>query len=284
VTETLRLSALVDLPPPAPWADGDNIPWHEPGFSARMLREHLSQHHDAASRRGSVIDQQVDWIHRHVLGERPARVLDLGCGPGLYTSRLARLGHTCVGIDYSPASIEYAREEAKASGLSCEYRCEDIREAEFGAGCGLVILIFGELNVFRPVHAREILGKARAALAPGGTLLLEPHTFAAVEAMAARPRHWYAAAEGLFSDRPHLCLQEQYWDAAARAMTRRYAIVDADTSAVGLYAQTLQAYTEADYRSLLAECGFAQPEFELSLSGKADAADPGLCVIVAKAE
>ena len=48
--------------------------------------------------------------------ERGARVLDLGCGPGLYTTRLAKLGHTCVGIDFSPASIAYAKAEAEHYG------------------------------------------------------------------------------------------------------------------------------------------------------------------------
>jgi hypothetical protein len=68
---------------PAPWSEGEKIPWDEPGFSERMLKEHLSQEHDAASRRTEHIDAHVDWIHRELLGERPARVLDLGCGPGL---------------------------------------------------------------------------------------------------------------------------------------------------------------------------------------------------------
>ena len=34
---------------PQPWGEGDNIPWNEPGFSERMLAEHLSQAHDMAS-------------------------------------------------------------------------------------------------------------------------------------------------------------------------------------------------------------------------------------------
>ena len=141
--------------PPAPWSEGDNIPWHEPGFSARMLAEHLSQDHDAASRRATTIERQAAWIHRSVLGGKPARVLDLGCGPGLYTSRLARLGHTCVGIDYSPASIAHARAEATAQHLACHYHHVDIRDADYGTGFGLALLIFGELNVFsRPDAAR----------------------------------------------------------------------------------------------------------------------------------
>ena len=48
------MTSLTDLvhraPIPLPWAEGDNIPWHDPEFSQRMLREHLSQAHDAASR------------------------------------------------------------------------------------------------------------------------------------------------------------------------------------------------------------------------------------------
>ena len=92
--------------PPEPWSEGDNIPWSEPGFSRRMLREHLTQSHDLASRRREKIDAHVEWIHREVLAGSPARILDLACGPGLYASRLARLGHRCVGIDFSPASID----------------------------------------------------------------------------------------------------------------------------------------------------------------------------------
>ena len=110
-----------------PWAEGEKIPWNEPGFSERMLREHLSQEHDWASRRASTIDKHVDWIHREVLSSRPSRILDLGCGPGLYASRLAKMGHACAGIDFSPASIAYAREYAQKANLRCSYQHEDVR-------------------------------------------------------------------------------------------------------------------------------------------------------------
>ena len=86
---------LLDLvrrqPIPEPWAEGQKIPLDDPSFSRRMLREHLSQDHDAASRRFAIIDQHVAWIHHQVLSDRTSRILDLGCGPGLYTSRLSRL-------------------------------------------------------------------------------------------------------------------------------------------------------------------------------------------------
>lgn len=262
----MQLSDVVvrDLPP-RPWAEGEQIPWHEPGFSARMLREHLAQAHDAASRRAALIERHVASIH-HMLGERPARILDLGCGPGLYTGRLARLGHSCVGVDIGPASIAYARAQAKAEGLDCAYTQGDIRDADYGAGYDLVMQIFGELNVFRPADARLILAKARAALAPGGLLLLELSTAAAVRERGLSPPGWHSAPAGLFSDRPHLVLRESFWDEAQAAATERYYVVDAATAAVERHALSARAYTSEEQRALLEECGFTDVRQLPSLS------------------
>ena len=127
--------------PPEPWAEGEKIPWNDPEFSRRMLTEHLSQEHGMASRQGAVIDDHVAWLHQYVLAgrtsfparlpDRPARILDLACGPGLYASRLAKLGHQCTGIDFGPASIEYAREAAQRDELSCWYIEGDLRTTDF---------------------------------------------------------------------------------------------------------------------------------------------------------
>jgi SAM-dependent methyltransferase len=178
---------------PKPWAEGEKIPWNAPDFSRRMLDEHLSQEHDAASRRFEIVDKHVKWIHNQVLKGNPTQILDLGCGPGLYTNRLARLGHRCVGIDFSPASIAYAREQAEEAGLECTYIQQDIRTADYGDGYGLVMSIFGEFNVFRPGEARGILEKAYRALVPNGFLLFEPHTFEAVVKIGKQPASWYSA-------------------------------------------------------------------------------------------
>lgn len=235
-----------------------------------MLDEHVSQRHDWASRRFERIDAQVEWIHRHVLGGRPTSVLDLGCGPGLYTSRLAGLGHRCLGIDYSPASIAYASRHARHENLACDYWLEDIRHADYGTGFGLVMLVHGELNTFRPEETRFILRMAHDALAEGGTLLLEPHTYDAVRDSGARPSSWDTTERGLFSEKPHLCPQEHSWDEPTNTRTTRFFIIDAATGGVTIYAETLQAYSDEEYRSLLHECGFNKIEFFASLTAAVD--------------
>ena len=268
---------------PEPWQEGDNIPWNEPGFSKRMLDEHLSQEHDAASRRLSKIEEHVDWIHSEVLGGHSTRVLDLCCGPGLYTSRLAALGHECVGIDFSPAAIAYAEEQTSARGIACRYLREDVRRAEFGSGFGLVMMIFGQANVFRRDEARALLGKARQALTDGGILLLEAHTLAAVERMGTAGTSWYSAAEGLFSPQLHLVLEENFWDAAMRAATTRYFVVDASSGRVTRYAMTTQGYSNDEYESLLKETGFADVQCFPSLTRQEDSAQNHLFVLTARA-
>jgi len=267
--------------PPVPWSQGDNIPWNDPDFSDRMLCKHLSQDHDLASRRVETIDRQVNWIHEHVLRAAPTRILDLACGPGLYGSRLAELGHHYRGIDYSPASVAHARHSA-AGNERHTYIEGDIRRAEFGDGYGLVMLVYGEFNVFRRADAGEILGRAHSALQPGGRILLEPHTHAGVLSICDRDRTWESLEAGLFSDDPHLCLKRAHWDDPTQTATLQFFVIDAATADVTRSAVSYQAYSHEQYRALLADHGFEAIEIHPSLTGDKTPADPKLMAILAR--
>lgn len=264
--------------PPRPWEEGDRIPWHDPEFSRRMLREHLSQKHDAASRRQTTIHRQVNWIHASVLNGTPSRVLDLGCGPGLYTSRLACLGHACHGIDFSPASIEYAREHAPPG---CTYALGDIRTAGFGSGYDLALFTYGEFNVFKPAQARRLIQRCFRALKPGGRLLLEVIGYEAVFETGSQPATWYTAERELFGDRPHLCLMEAFWDERRAVALERYFVVDLATGQVTRYAVSTQAYSDAQLEALLRELGFERVETHPSLEGEPSPSQSELFVLVA---
>ncbi len=249
---------LTRISPPEAWSEGDNIPWNEPGFSARMLEEHLSQSHDAASRRLEVIYRHVRWIHTEVLHGHPSEILDLGCGPGLYGERLARLGHAYRGMDFSPASLEYARLQAETQQLACEYQLGDLRTADFGPdhAYDLVMQIYGEMNVFRPADMLTILRKAQRALKPGGVLLLEVAHEQAVRRIGSGGCSWFTAPRSLFSTEPHLVLEENFWDEQAMTATSRYYIVQLADGSVRRMASSQQAYTQEQYRRIVASCGF----------------------------
>ena len=271
------------IPNPAPWSEGDNIPWDDPAFSERMLAEHLSQEHDLASRRAETIDQHVEWIFSEALCSNPGRVLDLACGPGFYTLRLARISCECVGIDFSPASIRYAKEMAAAGAdLSCTYLQADVRDGRFGAGYDLVMMIYGQFNVFPRNLGLDILRNAHGALKPGGALLLEVQSRELIQQNGEKEPSWYTARSGLFSGAPHLVLQENFWDADAGASTNRFVIIDGETGAVRSHALSNEAYTEEELIDALRSAGFKDVKRFPSLSGKAVAGEEGLPVVVAR--
>jgi len=280
------MKSILDIvnraPRPAPWSEGDNIPWNDPEFSERMLAEHLSQEHDLASRKNATIDEHVDWVFSTVLGGRAGRLLDLGCGPGLYVRRFTARGCECVGIDFSPASIRHAKEAAIADDLPCRFVLGDLRETEFGAGFDLVTMIYGQFNVFPRHQGMEILSKAHAALAPGGQLLLEVQSAAQVQKGGEAGPGWYSAPAGLFSDQPHLVLQENTWDAEAAASTNRFIVVDAGTASVHSYALSNEAYTEEELADALHTAGFSEVQHFPSLTGLPVSGGADLPVVVAR--
>ncbi|ATL68247.1 class I SAM-dependent methyltransferase [Nocardia terpenica] len=97
-------------------------------------------------------------------------VLDVGCGEAAVSLRLAALGHTTVGLDFSPAAIELARAEAVERGLSnATFEVADVTsftgyDGRFGT------IIDSELFHSLPIDLRDAYQQAivRAA-APGAS-------------------------------------------------------------------------------------------------------------------
>jgi len=239
------------------WDRAYKIPWDDPDFSRRMLAEHLSQEHDLASRKCDMIRTQVQWIHEHISNNNPVKLLDIGCGPGLYIEQFAALDYDCCGIDFSPASIEYARNNLGDKAKLIE---SDVRSVEFGSGYDLAMMVFGEFNVFSPDECRKILRKTFEALSPGGKLLLEAHTFDAVERIGKTPNNWYKSGPGLlglFSDNPHICLIENCWLDRQQTALQQFHVLDAADGTVTSYRSTTKAWTNDQYKQLLKEAGFA---------------------------
>jgi 2-polyprenyl-6-hydroxyphenyl methylase/3-demethylubiquinone-9 3-methyltransferase len=114
-------------------------------------------------------------IDRHWDGDAKARyplsgkrALDMGCGAGLLTEPLARLGAEVVGVDAAAENIEAARDHALRSRLMIDYRAGGM-DAVAGAQFDLITCMEVIEHVADP--AAFVAGLAKA-LAPGGLLIL----------------------------------------------------------------------------------------------------------------
>jgi 2-polyprenyl-6-hydroxyphenyl methylase / 3-demethylubiquinone-9 3-methyltransferase len=96
--------------------------------------------------------------------------LDVGCGGGLLSEPLARLGATVTGIDLTAASIEVAARHARAAGHAIDYRVAGAEELvaerrEFDLVCAMEV-------VEHVADQDSFLHACAALVAPGGGLVL----------------------------------------------------------------------------------------------------------------
>lgn len=231
-------------------SQAENIPWSDPGFSERLLQIHLSQDNDWASRRLTVIEKQIEWIARQ-LPRRKSSILDLCCGPGLYTHRLAVLGHKCKGIDFSPASIAYAKKMAAIEQLDINYVLADLRSYEFTGKYDFIMMTFGEFNNFPKEDVQRIFIRASEALHDGGILMVEVYTYKEIWRIGNYPEQRSTASQGIFSGHPYYCRQSQFWDEECTTAKIEYQIVDLQNLEQRHYCSTMQAYTDTEYDNFL---------------------------------
>ena len=135
------------------------------------------------------------------------------------------------------------------------------------------MLLYGELNLFPRDEAVRLLERCRAALAPDGKLLLEVHSYEAVRQRGVANPSWSAWQSGLFSENPHLRLEEAFWLEKDELSAGRYWILHPGDLEAQCYGWTMQAYSESGYETLLADAGFRLVEAFPSISGQPDNGD-----------
>ena len=155
--------------------------WTDEHTSQQMLAFHLNEDIDVSSRRISFIDDSVSWLGERFDLSSNSRVIDFGCGPGLYTSRLARLGADVVGVDFSSRSIEYARETARRESLGVKYIEADYLDFEPDGSFDLVTMIMCDFCALSPTQRRTMLEKFEGLLSDEGRIVLDAYSLKAFE-------------------------------------------------------------------------------------------------------
>jgi len=128
---------------------------------------HYNDHADSfeAGTRDHDVSQNIAALLRHLGGEPPHDILDLGCGPGRDLKAFAALGHRAVGLDGADRFVDMARQ---ASG--CEVWHQDLLALDLPAGRFDGIYANAVLFHVPGQELPRVLRQLRAALRPGGAL------------------------------------------------------------------------------------------------------------------
>jgi 2-polyprenyl-3-methyl-5-hydroxy-6-metoxy-1,4-benzoquinol methylase len=155
--------------------------WTDPHTSVQMLAMHLNDAVEMSSRSSSFIDRSVKWmVERFDIGDG-THIADFGCGPGLYTSRLAAHGADVTGIDFSERSLRYAKKQADEKGLNIRYVQRNYLEfgtleSDVDARYDLITMIMCDYCALSPEQRATIAATFFRHLNPGGAVLLDVYT------------------------------------------------------------------------------------------------------------
>lgn len=177
--------------------------WTDPHTSEQMLRHHLDGSVAISSGTTEFIEAAVGWMKETFdLGDG-SRVLDLGCGPGLYTIRLARAGVEVTGVDFSSRSIAYARDAAAEEGLAIDYVNDDYLAWESRERFDLVTMIMRDYCAIGPDQRRSLLAKIAGMLAPEGAFLFDVDSAVALEGRSESVSYAPSPEGGFWSPEPY---------------------------------------------------------------------------------
>ncbi|MFE5336876.1 SAM-dependent methyltransferase [Isoptericola sp. NPDC056573] len=202
--------------------------WTDPHISARMLAAHLDPDVDLSTYRTELRERVLAWlVDRFDVGEGTS-VADLGCGPGLYTTPLARTGAAVTGLDLSTRSLDHARALARAEGLPVRYLHQDYLAYREDVRYDLVLLIMRDYGALPPEQRRALLGTVRDHLAPGGSFVLDVDHLPAFAAVREETVFAPDLMDGFWSADPYFGFRTTHRYDEERVSLDRYDVVEAE--------------------------------------------------------
>lgn len=246
-------------PKPTIYEKGTAVMWTDEHISKHLLQVHLNTELDLASRKKETIIQTCNWILEKA-HKKQMKVLDLGCGPGLYTELMAEKDHKVTGVDFSGSSIEYAKAEAKKKALEIEYIQANYLELELEENSfDLVILIFTDLGVLLPAEREKMIQFVHKILKPGGTFIFDVLNDKDLEKKIA-PKNWEAAEQGFWKPEPYLALSESFLYEKEKVILYQHMLLD-EKEAVDVYRFWTHFFSYSDLETLLKKNGFMEFSF-----------------------
>lgn len=243
-----ELESVVTRPKPFEFHTTEEL-WTDDHISRRMLELHLNEKTDLASRTKEFIDRSSKWIIDHFELGKGRKVLDLGCGPGLYTTRFARSGAMVTGVDFSERSIQYAQKTAKEEGLDVRYIKTDYLELDLQEQFDLITLIFLDFCVLSPESRRKLLKNMKDHLKEGGKILIDLASKKLFDTIKEELDIEYSKNGGFWSASPYFMIRSSFRYDDEMVFLNKHTVIEKDRKRE-IY-NWIQCYTVDSARELL---------------------------------
>ena len=211
---------------PKLYAPSTNSLWDDEHISKGMLDAHLNPDWDAATRNHKFIDISAKWIAEIVPPAEYNNLLDLGCGPGLYAERFAKLGYLVTGVDFSKRSVSYAQEQSAIADSNISYHYQNYLTLDYMEEFDVITLIYCDYAPLSNTDRHTLLKVIFKALKPNGKFIFDVFT----PKMRNQESSFWAISKvgGYWCDKPHITLNKiyQYDDADKTELSQTIVITE----------------------------------------------------------
>ena len=161
------------LEKPEVFSKGDLFLWSNEYIASSVLKKHLDMSIDCGSRKFTSIKIIVDWICQKFPDFK--RVVDLGCGPGLYGNAFSFKGKDYIGIDISKYQIEFAKRHAIHKERQ-KYYNRNLLSWNIPEKVDIILMLYGVYSFFSPDERTQILKNIKRQLKNTGVVIVEVFT------------------------------------------------------------------------------------------------------------
>lgn len=236
--------------------------WTDEHISKSLLEAHIDESHDAASRTSPKRTEIINWINNNVKSH--SKIIDLGCGPGLYAYELGRLGHKVLGVDFNKESINYAQENKRIND-SIEYKYCNYLKDTFDGKYNAALMIYCDFGALVPDEQKLLLEKIYDLLEDDGIFFFDALGKEEIKNQKEKKSWYISRGEDFWSKEPYFCMEESKLFVKESALGRRYYIVNQLNGKVKEYIMWDQYYDENSIKKLLSENGFKMIEINKNL-------------------
>jgi len=273
-----ELKEINSRPKPFEFYTADEL-WTNEHTAEQMLQYHLNESIDVSSRRADFIDRSVEWLVSHFKVDDTTEIADFGCGPGLYSSRLAERGAKVTGVDFSENSLGYAKEAAEKKGVNIDYVQANYLHFETAKRFDLVIMIMCDFCALSPEQRKTLLAKFASFLKPGGSVLLDVYSLNMFDQKKESATYELNQMNGFWSANDYYCFVNTFKYNEERVSLDKYTIVE-ETQTRIVY-NWLQYFSQESLQDEFEMNGFISEELYSDVAGKPFSPDSKEIAVVA---
>jgi ubiquinone/menaquinone biosynthesis C-methylase UbiE len=238
--------------------------WDDDHISKGMLEAHLNPNWDAATRNHEFVEKSVAWMNECANPKEYTKLLDIGCGPGIYAEKFYKSGYMVTGMDFSRRSIDYAIENAKRNNFDIRYIYQNYLEMDFLNEYDIITLIYCDFGALSTMDRQKLLNNVYKALKPNGTFVVD--VFATnFNKFKEEEHHWSYHDGGYWSEKPHACFESFYrYDEDNTLLDQYVVLTKEDTNCYNIWNHM---FTTDELKKDFLDAGFSEIQFFGDVAG-----------------